>query len=784
MVAPTNLSFEQPGTAPGTALAWVTNIQNAGVALADYRGSRPQPVAYEDFDYDWDNNQTWVDAIQTPSAALFDRPTRPAGLPYEDFSINWSNYPAMQAPPLTVDEWGAPATGFCNVYLLTIDLAEMGDFAAPDPPATSPLKDPQTRSYEGFDVGWLNGPPPDVPGSLPVALAGVAAGNPVVVTLADNHGVAAGQRFTVYLRGVDPGWGINGLWTTATATATSPTAFSLPVFRVSAPAPVSATAVVQSTFETNYRPPDWQPVTTYRAGSTVASQGSWWQSVGGGNPQWARSTPYVVGSMVDDVAGGGVWVALAVGQNGTTVAIGSNGVSLASFNGVGALAVVTTQGFATQGTLVFPNQGGAVVSYTGITEGSFTGCQIVSGSGTVSTGDPVAGSGISASTGSGPMGTGTFVDNPGPNQITWKFAVPDQGTSGAGSTGPIGTEPFQDNDIMWLPVRSVPTGPLYASVTGSYVEAAVAPASDGVALSTFTGAGTLFVDSLGGLGNLLPGSVSFPQHGDAVVTFTGTVETPPSLTGCILESGSGTLSTGDDVDLPYEDFSGEGWGVNEYVTAIQSASTAEYHGWDADTPPNPPFVANPSQAEESFFQVVNPAITVALVDLVTNLISLAPGKHLQDGARVIFVATPPYALYGSTYPSPIVPGVGYVTWNSSPHLGMDRLSVGDDNSAQFTRIEASSFSNPCQVTTQTPHGLSPGDIVFIFDHQVNTVINEFVGVDAVIDDYNFTIEEGAVAAGGATGQVYGPIHLVTFTTVGQAQLTITFNPTWDWPAPG
>jgi hypothetical protein len=80
----------------------------------------------------------------------------------------------------------------------------------------------------------------------------------------------------------------------------------------------------------------------------------------------------------------------------TTVASGSNGVNVDTFEGAGVLNVNTTLGYpaasinSTQGSLtVATSAGTAVITYTGITATSFTGCTTVSGSGTLSTGGAV-----------------------------------------------------------------------------------------------------------------------------------------------------------------------------------------------------------------------------------------------------------------------------------------------------------------------------------------------------------------------------------------------------------
>jgi hypothetical protein len=83
-------------------------------------------------------------------------------------------------------------------------------------------------------------------------------------------------------------------------------------------------------------------------------------------------------------------------NNATTVAAGSNTVNVSTFAGSGTLNVATTLGYptasisSTQGALSVATSGTtAVITYTGVTATSFTGCTTVSGSGTLSTGGTV-----------------------------------------------------------------------------------------------------------------------------------------------------------------------------------------------------------------------------------------------------------------------------------------------------------------------------------------------------------------------------------------------------------
>ncbi len=74
----------------------------------------------------------------------------------------------------------------------------------------------------------------------------------------------------------------------------------------------------------------------------------------------------------------------------TTVAAGSNGVSVGTFTGSGILHA-NTVGYPASGPLVVVLTGGAVaaITYTGVTGSAFTGCTTTSGSGTLTTGNQI-----------------------------------------------------------------------------------------------------------------------------------------------------------------------------------------------------------------------------------------------------------------------------------------------------------------------------------------------------------------------------------------------------------
>ncbi len=78
--------------------------------------------------------------------------------------------------------------------------------------------------------------------------------------------------------------------------------------------------------------------------------------------------------------------------NTTTVASGSNGVALSTFTGSGVLNVLSAAGYpASGGYVALPGLSGAIVSYTSTTSTTFAGCTLVSGAGTLATGQTVNG---------------------------------------------------------------------------------------------------------------------------------------------------------------------------------------------------------------------------------------------------------------------------------------------------------------------------------------------------------------------------------------------------------
>src|SRR5229473_7536883 len=122
---------------------------------------------------------------------------------------------------------------------------------------------------------------------------------------------------------------------------------------------------------------------------------------------------------------------------GTTVAAGSNGGNIANIAtwgtpGAGVLAVASTTGYAASGSVSVATSGGnAVIAYTGITGNTLTGCTLVYGSGTVSTGGTVSGTTYIA-TGDGLLKTTTDGCSWTPLATSVVFAA-----NGANSADPI-----------------------------------------------------------------------------------------------------------------------------------------------------------------------------------------------------------------------------------------------------------------------------------------------------------------------------------------------------------
>ena len=90
---------------------------------------------------------------------------------------------------------------------------------------------------------------------------------------------------------------------------------------------------------------------------------------------------------------------LASSTSPTTVAAGSNGVNLSTFTGSAVLNVTSIAGLPTSGTATITALS-ATITYTGISGLQLTGCTLLSGSGTLSTGQAVTTQQISVTAGS------------------------------------------------------------------------------------------------------------------------------------------------------------------------------------------------------------------------------------------------------------------------------------------------------------------------------------------------------------------------------------------------
>ena len=78
-------------------------------------------------------------------------------------------------------------------------------------------------------------------------------------------------------------------------------------------------------------------------------------------------------------------VAVGAGSTGSTIAVASNGVTIASLTGTQPVTLTSTAGMATSGTLTLPALAGATIAYTGISGNVLQNCT-GTGSGTLTTG--------------------------------------------------------------------------------------------------------------------------------------------------------------------------------------------------------------------------------------------------------------------------------------------------------------------------------------------------------------------------------------------------------------
>jgi hypothetical protein len=669
VVAPTNTNFATPGSAPGTALGWVTNIQSAGVSIAGYRGTLPQPLGYEGFDHDWADGEG-------------DFPPWQPGQSYGRGAVAVANGGVYQA----LNAGTSAATG----------VGPAGTGTVIDNPGL-------------LQIAWLYVRAVRVPVYSPTNQNWAATIQTPSFALFDQPARPNGQPFEDF--------GLN--WTNSTF--------------LGATGPCNTYLLTIDTAE----------VAEYCAANPEASV-----------PGWAPDTSYAQGSEVQT----------------------TSGVYLAAF---------------------------------------------------------VFGTGTSAASGSGPSGTGTYLDNPGPDQIQWVYQspapnpLPDAYESfGAGwSEADISISSSTDANPVVLTLATghgVATGQLFPLfVAGHALNKTVNGLWSGAKSATALSPTTLSLPADGIAAGGATGSVSIQTAfetnvrpnawapdtsylvGEVVLSNKVWYQAQTSgLSGTQAPSGTGTVNDGgvswvfvrgapgatlySESTVQYESNAYEsfstGWNNDAYWTTLPSSTTASYHGWSADTYPNPAFVAN-AGAYETFFQLLGASILVALVDTGANLISLAPGKNVVNGAFITFTATPAYSVYGSSYPSPLVPGVEYIVWNATPALGLARLNIGDPSQATSVPIAGSVGSGPAEITTAVPHGLATGQWVFIHDHLLNTSVNGFFQA-TVIDTTHFTVPVAGISTGGATGTAYGPINLVTLTSAGAAQLSLTQDPAWDWGSPG
>jgi hypothetical protein len=105
--------------------------------------------------------------------------------------------------------------------------------------------------------------------------------------------------------------------------------------------------------------------------------------------QYGSSTQQILGNVTATFQVPGLFTTVAAGSNGGVI----SAIAAWATPSAGTLAVAITTGFASSGTLYVAASGStvAIVTYTGTTAGTFTGCAYVSGSaaGTVATGGSV-----------------------------------------------------------------------------------------------------------------------------------------------------------------------------------------------------------------------------------------------------------------------------------------------------------------------------------------------------------------------------------------------------------
>ena len=181
---------------PGTVSTAVT--QSANVFVGNV-------VAW--YGYNWESNTSLADRAVLSLAAR--SPNGPSQA-YVYFAESATQFLAAESPPVTLSNGPVTASNYLNPQtgvVVTI--------VASATPATTTLGQPVT------------------PGVSNLAITGVSATNPAVVSCAGPTTLQAGQTFAATIAGVLGPAAVNGSWT---GTYVSPTSFSVPVDTTAAPA--------------------------------------------------------------------------------------------------------------------------------------------------------------------------------------------------------------------------------------------------------------------------------------------------------------------------------------------------------------------------------------------------------------------------------------------------------------------------------------------------------------------------------------------------------------------